>query len=147
MAHATPSPDDASRKPLPAPDADSAALWAGLREGRLLLQHCLACAHIQYYQQGLCRQCGSDRLEHRAASGRGRVYSYSVVHRAPGPAFKADTPYAVLLVELAEGPRMISSLVDGDHGAVAIGMAVQIVFDAITDQVTLPRFRPPRDGA
>ena len=138
---------DALQKPLPVPDADSVAFWAGLREGRLLLQHCIACGHIQYYQQGLCRRCGSERLEHRAASGRGHVYSYSVVHRAPGPAFKADTPYAVLLVELAEGPRMISSLVDGDHAAVAIGMAVEIVFDAISDQVTLPRFRPARDAA
>ena len=147
MAHAPTSADDAARKPLPAPDADSAALWAELRNGRLLLQHCLACGHVQYYQQGLCRECGSDRLEHRAASGRGHVYSYSVVHRAPGPAFKGDTPYAVLLVELAEGPRMISSLVDGDHATVAIGMAVEIVFDAITDQVTLPRFRPARDGS
>ena len=147
MSHAPTSTDDALRKPLPAPDADSAALWAGLRDGRLLLQHCLACGHIQYYQQGLCRECGSDRLEHRAASGRGRVYSYSVVHRAPRPAFKTDTPYAVLLVELAEGPRMISSLVDGDHAAVAIGMAVEIVFDAVTDQVTLPRFRPVRGNA
>ena len=147
MALATTSPDDAQRKPLPVPDADSAAFWAGLRDGRLLLQHCLACGHVQYYQQGLCRVCGSERLEHRAASGRGRVYSYSVVHRAPGPAFKADTPYAVLLVELAEGPRMISSLADGDPAAVAIGMAVEIVFDAVTDQVTLPRFRPATGGA
>jgi uncharacterized OB-fold protein len=146
MALATTSPDDAQRKPLPVPDADSAAFWAGLRDGRLLLQHCLACGHVQYYQQGLCRVCGSERLEHRAASGRGRVYSYSVVHRAPGPAFKADTPYAVLLVELAEGPRMISSLVDGDPDAVAIGMPVEIAFDAVTDEVTLPRFRPARDG-
>ena len=105
------SAQDALKKPLPQPDADSAAYWAALKEGRLLLQHCLVCSHVQAYQQGLCRSCGSERLEHRAASGRGRVYSYSVVHRAPGPAFKADTPYAVLLVELAEGPRMISTLV------------------------------------
>jgi len=147
MAHAAMSPDDALRKPLPAPDADTAAFWAGMREGRLLLQHCLACGHVQYYQQGICRVCGSDRLEHRAASGRGVVYSYSVVHRAPGPAFKADTPYAVLLVELGEGPRMVSSLVDSDPAAVTIGMAVELVFDAVTDQVTLPRFRPVRAGS
>ena len=132
---------DALRKPLPVPDADSAAFWAGLRDGRLLLQHCLACAHVQVYQQGICRNCGSERLEHRAASGRGRVYSYSVVHRAPGPAFRADTPYAVLLVELAEGPRMISSLVGADPSTVAIGMAVELVCERVHDDVTLPRFR------
>jgi uncharacterized OB-fold protein len=76
-----------------------------MREGRLLLQHCLACGHVQYYQQGICRVCGSDRLEHRAASGRGVVYSYSVVHRAPGPAFKADTPYAVATGRARRGGR------------------------------------------
>ena len=136
------SPEEALKKPLPAPDADSAAFWAGLREGRLLLQHCLACGHVQYYQQGICRVCNAERLEHRAASGRGTVHSYSVVYRAPGPAFKADTPYAVLLVELEEGPRMVSSLVDGDPHAVQFGMAVELVCERVNEQVTLPRFRP-----
>jgi uncharacterized OB-fold protein len=60
---------------------------------------------VQFYQQSICRQCGSEALEHRAASGRGVVHSFSVVHRAPGPAFKQDTPYAVLLVELAKKGR------------------------------------------
>ena len=106
------------------------------------LRRCLACGHVQYYQQGICRACGSERLEHRPASGRGRVHSYSGVHRAPGPAFKADTPYAVLLVELAEGPRMISSLVGADPSTVAIDMAVELVCERVTDEVTLPRFRP-----
>ena len=140
------SPEEALRKPLPVPDADSAAFWAGLREGRLLLQHCLACGHVQYYQQGICRLCSSQRLEHRAASGRGKVHSYSVVHRAPGPAFKADTPYAVLLVELEEGPRMVSSLVEGDPHAVRFDMAVELVCEAVDQQVTLPRFRPALAG-
>ena len=82
------SSEDARRKPVPTPDADSAELWRGLRDGVLLLQHCGDCRHVQYYQQGICRQCGGENLSHRAASGRGRVHSFSVVHRAPGPAFK-----------------------------------------------------------
>lgn len=140
--------EDARRKPLPQPDADTAALWAGLRQGSLLLQHCLDCGHVQVYQQGLCRECLSGRLEHRAASGRGRVHSYSVVHRAPGPAFRDDVPYAVLLVELEEGPRMISSLVEGDPAAVTFDMAVELVCERVNDEVTLPRFRPAavKDG-
>ena len=92
----------AERKPLPAPDADTARLWEGLRQGRLLLQHCRDCKHVQYYQQALCRACGCEDLIYRPASGHGKVHSFSVVHRAPGPAFKADVPYAVLLVELRE---------------------------------------------
>lgn len=133
---------DLNAKPLPSPDADSAAYWAGLREGRLLLQHCLDCGHMQVYQQGMCRQCQSDRLEHRPASGRATVHSWSVVHRAPGPAFRADTPYAVLLVDLEEGPRMISALVGGDPHAVHDGMALVLVCEEVASGVVLPKFRP-----
>jgi len=135
-------PKEAHIKPLPTPDADSQAYWDGLKEGKLLLQHCGRCGHVQFYQQVHCRQCGSEQLTHRAASGRGIVHSFSVVHRAPGPAFKQDTPYAVLLVELAEGPRMISSLIDGDPMAVQFDMPVELVCEAVNDQVVLPRFRP-----
>lgn len=137
-------PKEAHIKPLPTPDSDSQAYWQGLKDGQLLLQHCTACGHVQFYQQAICRHCGSESIEHRAASGRGTVHSFSVVHRAPGPAFKQDTPYAVLLVELAEGPRMISSLVDADPMALQFDMPVELVCEAVNDQVVLPRFRPLR---
>jgi len=133
--------ENSARKPLPAPDADTAAFWRGLQQGKLLLQHCGPCRHVQYYQQATCRACGSDELEHRPATGRGKVHSFSVVHRAPGPAFKSDVPYAVLLVELAEGPRMISTLVGGDPADVTFDMDVELVFDEVADDVTLPRFK------
>jgi len=74
---------DAHLKPQPMPDADSDIYWRGIQEGKLLLQHCPACGHVQLYQQAICRECGSERLEHRAASGRAKVHSFSVVHRAP----------------------------------------------------------------
>lgn len=134
--------DEATKKPLPTPDTDSAAFWSGLKQGKLLLQHCLDCGHVQYYQQGMCRRCGGERLEHRAASGRGKVHSFSVVYRAPGPAFKRDVPYAVLLVDLEEGPRMISSLVGAKPESVTFDMPVQLVCEKASDEITLPRFRP-----
>lgn len=134
--------DEATKKPLPTPDTDSAAFWSGLKEGKLLLQHCLDCGYVQYYQQGMCRRCGGERLEHRAASGRGKVHSFSVVYRAPGPAFKRDVPYAVLLVDLEEGPRMISSLVGAKPESVTFDMPVQLVCEKASDEITLPRFRP-----
>ncbi|TWC07289.1 hypothetical protein FBZ93_101581 [Bradyrhizobium macuxiense] len=133
--------EESARKPLPAPDADTAAFWRGLQHGKLLLQHCGRCRHVQYYQQAACRACGSEELEHRAATGRGKVHSFSVVHRAPGLAFKADVPYAVLLVELAEGPRMISTLVGSDPADVTFDMDVELVFDEVASDVTLPRFK------
>jgi uncharacterized OB-fold protein len=133
--------EDSARKPLPAPDADTAAFWHGLQQRKLLLQHCRRCRHVQYYQQATCRQCGSEELEHKPASGRGKVHSFSVVHRAPGPAFKADVPYAVLLVELAEGPRMISTLTGGNPEEVTFDMDVELTFERASEDVTLPRFR------
>jgi uncharacterized protein len=135
------SPEDAIKKPLPAPDADSAAFWRGLHDGVLLLQHCADCGHVQYYQQAMCRQCGGENLVHRAASGRGKVHSFSVVHRAPGPAFKADLPYAVLLIDLEEGPRMISTYTGGKPEEVTFDMDVVLVCETISEDVTLPRFR------
>lgn len=136
-------PKDVHVKPLPAPDPDSQVYWDGLKEGRLLLQHCNSCGHVQLYQQAICRKCAGSDLVHRPASGRGTVHSFSVVHRAPGPAFKHDTPYAVLLVELAEGPRMISSLADGcDPMGVAFDMTVELVCSTVGDTIVLPRFRP-----
>ena len=135
------NPKDAHIKPMPMPDADSQAFWQGINEGKLLLQHCQACAHVQYYQQAICSACGSERREHRAASGRGKVHSYSVVHRAPGPAFKQDTPYAVILVELEEGPRMISSFVGDDPAVVRFDMSVELVCEAVGGGMALPRFR------
>jgi uncharacterized OB-fold protein len=135
------SSEDAMKKPLPAPDADSAAFWRGLHDGVLLLQHCADCGHVQYYQQALCRQCGSENLVHRPASGRGKVHSFSVVYRAPGPAFKAELPYAVLLIDLEEGPRMISTYTGGGPEEVTFDMDVVLVCEPINDEVTLPRFR------
>ena len=122
-----------------------AGLWRGLQRGPAAAAALPDCGHVQFYQQAICRECGSERLEHRAASGRGMVHSFSVVHRAPGPAFKQDTPYAVLLVELEEGPRMISSLGRRQiPWRCTFDMAVELVCDSINDQVALPRFRPTR---
>lgn len=135
------SAEDATRKPLPTPDADTAAFWRGLHGNKLLLQHCADCGHVQYYQQATCRACSRENLVHRAAGGRGKVYSFSVVHRAPGPAFKADVPYAVILVELEEGPRMISTFTGGSPDDVTFDMDVILTFEKVSDEITLPRFR------
>ncbi|WP_350294421.1 OB-fold domain-containing protein [Limnohabitans sp. Rim8] len=132
---------DTHIKPQPTPDADSHIYWSGIQNGKLLLQYCLECDHRQLYQQVICRECGGDRLEHRSASGRGKVHSFSVVYRAPSLAFKKDIPYAVLLVELEEGPRMISSFVGADPSVVTFEMEVELVCEPETNGLTLPRFR------
>jgi uncharacterized OB-fold protein len=128
-------------KPLPRIDDDTRAYWAGLARGELLLQHCRDCGYVQFYQRALCGRCLGAGLEHRPASGRGTIYSFSTVYRPPSPEFKDDVPYTVVLVELAEGPRMISTLVDAPPETVGLGQAVEVVFDTIAPEVALPRFR------
>ena len=136
----------AHAKPLPVPDADSKTYWEALRQGHLLLQHCADCGNVQAYHQAICRKCGSARFACRPASGNGTVYSFSVVHRAPGPAFRDDTPYAVLLVELDEGPHVISSLTGATPEVATFGLRVRLVCEAVTDEISLPRFTPAEPG-
>jgi uncharacterized OB-fold protein len=129
-------------KPRPPLDDDTRAYWEGLNRGTLLLQHCRDCGHVQFYQRAMCGRCLSAAIEHRPASGRGTIYSFSTVYRPPSPEFKADVPYTVVLVELAEGPRMIATLVDVPPDRVSVGQAVEIVYDRVAPDLTLPRFRP-----
>ena len=129
-------------KPLPRIDDDTRAYWAGCARGLLLLQHCRDCRHVQFYQRALCGRCLGANLEHRPASGRGAIYSFSTVYRPPSQEFKDDVPYTVVLVELAEGPRMISTLVDAPPETVRIDQPVEIVYEPVTPEIALPRFRP-----
>lgn len=130
-----------TEKPRPLIDDDTRAYWAGLARGELLLQHCRDCGHVQFYQRAFCGRCLSANIERRPASGRGSIYSFSTVHRPPSAEFKDDVPYTVVLVELAEGPRMISTLVDTPPATVGIGQPVEIVYERASPEITFPRFR------
>src|SRR5690242_12608965 len=92
----------------PRPDADTRPYWAAAADGVLLLQRCTACATRRFYPRLLCPECHSDDHTWQEASGRGSVYSYSVVHRAPSPALQGEAPYVVALIDLDEGVRMFS---------------------------------------
>lgn len=127
-------------KPIPVPNEDSQVYWDGCREGRLLLQRCTSCGRHRFYPRILCLDCASTESEWIEASGRGRVYSYSVVHRAPGPAFKADVPYVLAIVELEEGVRMMTNIVGSAPADVRVDMPVRVVFERMTDEITLPKF-------
>ncbi len=114
---------------------DSAEFWKAAGEGRLLLRHCLACNQPHWYPRPICPLCGSERTEWREASGRGTVYSVTVT-RGGG------VPYAMAYVTLAEGPTMMSNIVDCDLDAVRIGDAVELVFKPSPGGQALPMFRP-----
>lgn len=138
-----------AERPLPVVDADSAPFWAAVRDRQLRVQRCLDCDRFVFYPRALCPHCHSDRLEWAACSGRGTIYSYTVARRPAGPAFAADVPYVVVLVDLDEGVRMLSNLVTGDVESVRIGARVVVRFEDVADGVTLPMFEldPDRPAA
>ncbi len=129
-------------KPIPEPDGLTGPFWEATKQGRLLIQRCEACGGIQFYPESSCRGCMSIRLEWMDAKGEGTIYSYTVVHRAPKRAFEPDVPYIVALVDLTEGCRMLTNIVEVSPEAVRVGMPVEVVFEAITPEISLPKFRP-----
>ena len=140
------APRPLGERPLPVPTAESAPYWQAALEGQLKIQYCAACARHQFYPRRFCTQCLSDQIEWVQASGRGRIYTYTVCHVAAHPAFEARVPYAIAMVELDEGPRMLAGLVDTDLDRLAVGAPVQVCFERINDDIALPMFRLA-DGA
>jgi hypothetical protein len=131
-------------KPLPHVDGVSRPYWDAARRHQLMLQRCRKCGAYRYPAGEACSSCLSDDLEWVKATGRGEVYTFTVFHQVYHPAFAGDVPYVVAAIELEEGPRMIASLVGCTPPEVRIGMPVEVVFDDVTAEVTLPRFRPRR---
>jgi len=131
---------------LPIPDSESEPFWNAAAEGRLVYQHCRSCGNDYHYPRARCPQCWSDQVEWRDASGRGTVYTYSVVRQNPIPPFRERVPYAVGIVELEEGPRMMSALVEARPEDIRIGLPVEVVFEREggDDGMVVPRFRPAR---
>lgn len=129
-------------KPLPKIYSDAREFREGCLEHELRIQKCGGCGHLRWPPAFLCPRCLSRDTQWVRASGRGTVYSYAVYHVAFDPAFKEDLPYVVALVALEEGPHLLTNLVGCDPGAVSCDMAVEVVWDDVTDSVSLPRFRP-----
>ncbi|MFI8824131.1 bifunctional MaoC family dehydratase N-terminal/OB-fold nucleic acid binding domain-containing protein [Streptomyces sp. NPDC053431] len=143
----------APRRPRPVVNRDNAGFWEGVAGHRLLIQRCGGCATLRFPWLPGCNACGSREWDTVEASGEGTVYSYVVMHHPPFPAFTqpdhaggaagpgAAGPYAVGLVELAEGVRMISNVVGVPYDKVRIGMPVRLEFLRVDDELELPVFR------
>ncbi len=125
--------------PLPRPTPLSRPHWEGCREGVLRVQRCDACGSHVFIPRPVCTTCLSEDLTWVESAGRGAVYSYTVVHRPQRPEF--SVPYTVAIIELDEGWHMLTNLVDVD-GEPAIGMRVEVDFRRMSDEITLPFFRP-----
>jgi uncharacterized OB-fold protein len=121
------------------PDTElSRPFWEGCSESQLRLQHCSDCDRFQFYPRIVCSHCDSDSLSWRAVSGRGSVASFTIVRRGISRAYEA--PYVVALIDLEEGPRMMSNVVDCEPESVAVGDAVDVKFEAWSSDHTLPVF-------
>ncbi len=129
------------RKPLPRITPDNRPFWEAARRHELRLPRCMDCGSFWHPPGPVCPDCLSDRYEWARVSGRGTISSFVVFHRPYFPSFVDEIPYAVVQVELEEGPRLISSLVDVPREEITIGMPVEVIFDDVTPTVTLPRFR------
>lgn len=129
-------------KPLPVVQPWARPFWAATREGRLDLQYCPACARHVHYPRIACPHCGSERMEWRTASGRGTIYSYTVVVNNAPSAFVADMPYVVAIIHLDEGVPMLSNVVGCDPAAIRCDEPVEVVFERLNDEFTMPKFRP-----
>lgn len=126
--------------PQPEPNADSLPYWNAARERRLLIRQCKSCGAKHFMPRHACPECLSDQLEWIESKGLGKVHSYSVVYRAPTPAFAADSPYVVALIDLDEGPRMFTNIVGDNAISVTIGDRVKVAYEARGDGAMIPQF-------
>ena len=131
--------------PIPVPSIDNQAFWEACNRGELVIQHCPRCDVLRHPPRPMCPGCRSKELGWKKVSGLGTVYSYTVTHQAIHPSLRGRVPWTVIMVDLDEGVRMISHIVDCSAEDVRIGMRVEVVFEEVEAGVTLPYFRPAAD--
>jgi uncharacterized OB-fold protein len=130
------------RKPVPVVNTWARPFWDAAKEERLIIQKCGDCSQYVFYPRIACPHCGADSLEWVKASGRGRVYSYTVVENNAPSAFLAGMPFVVAVIRLDEGVQMLSNVVGCDPHTVECDMPVEVCFERLDDEFTLPKFRP-----
>ncbi len=129
-------------KPVPRLTPDNRAFWEGCREHKIMLPWCRHCDRPHWPPGPVCPYCFGDDLTWKQSSGRGTVSSWVVVYKAWLPAFAADIPYNAVQVELEEGVRLTGNVVGAPNEILRVGLPVEVVFDDVTPEATLPRFKP-----
>jgi uncharacterized OB-fold protein len=129
--------------PAPAVNPETMEFWTATADGRLLVKRCQDCDSLIWYPRAICPVCSSLRTEWFEVSGRGAIYSYTINHRGEG-AYQGVPPYVLAYVELDEGPRMMTNIVEADGADLAVGLPVEVVFHDTGAGAALPRFRPMR---
>ncbi len=126
---------------IPKPTPETQHYWDGTKQGELRLQKCDSCHSTYFPPRPFCPECGAREVSVVTASGRGTLYSY-VINHLPSPGF--EPPFAIAVVELEEGPRLMSNIVDCEQTpeALQLDMALEVTFERLSDDITLPQFRP-----
>ena len=131
----------AVQKPLPEISPEMAPFWDAARRHELVVQRCTGCGAYRFPARELCSRCLSRDSGWQRVSGRGTLFSFAVMHQASHPGFAAEVPYAVVTVELEEGVRLLSNVIGCAPSDLQIGMPLEVVFEDVTPEVTLPKFR------
>jgi uncharacterized OB-fold protein len=132
----------APAKPVPVVNTWAQPFWDAARQERLIIQKCKACGEHIFYPRIACPHCSADDLEWVEVSGKGTVYSFTVVVANAPSAFQQDMPYVVAVIRLQEGVQMLSNIVGCDPHDVVCDMPVEVTFEKLNDEFTLPKFRP-----
>ena len=130
------------KKPLPFPDSDTKEFWEGAKRHELLLQKCSGCRSYRYPPSPMCPNCFSMDFKWEKVSGKGEVYTYTIIRVAVRPEWALDVPYVLATIKLDESVRMVSKVIGCKPEDVKIGMKVEVVFEDVTEQFTLPWFKP-----
>ncbi|MDQ7783052.1 MAG: Zn-ribbon domain-containing OB-fold protein [Desulfomonilaceae bacterium] len=130
------------RKPIPQIQPWSAPFWEGTKKHELLIQECAECGARIFYPRKYCPECWSSNMGWSRARGRGRIYSHTTTMTGVETKFLEDLPFVLAIIDLDEGVRMTGNVVDCDPDDVSIGMEVEVVFDDVTSEITLPKWRP-----
>lgn len=134
--------DTGPRFDLPTIEDESRPFWDAAREGKFLINRCNACGLAFHYPRPFCPTCWSEDVSWEEASGRGTIYTYSTVFMNDLPPFKDRLPYVAAAVDLEEGPRIMTNIVDCDPESLSVGMAVEVTYLELTPEITAPMFRP-----
>jgi len=129
-------------KPVPIVNEWARPFWEAARENKLKIQQCRDCGKHVFYPRISCPECFSENVDWVECSGRGTVYSFTVVENNPPSAFIQDLPYVVAVIRLEEGVQMLSNIVQWEPGTLRCDMPVHVTFEKLTDEFTLPKFKP-----
>lgn len=129
-------------RPVPVADKDTQPFWDYAKQHELRVQKCLECGKLYYPVSPICPHCLGMKFEWAKLSGKGEVYSFIIVQRRYHPAFAQDIPYVVAIIKTEEGIRMLSNVIGTKPENVKIGMPVEVVFDDVSPEFTLPKFKP-----